>query len=83
MIAMMLLAGGCGGGTQAVGSGAQAEGSGAQEPGAGAQAEATVTQAPETESDQDKGETTPRTPDSEANEQTPVYADEIKDGYIL
>ena len=94
MIAMMLLAGGCGGGTQAVGSGAQAEGSGAQEPGAGvqaegsgaqepgagAQAEATGTQAPETESDQDKGETTPRTPDSEANEQTPVYADEIKDG---
>ena len=73
MIAMMLLAGGCAGGTQEAGAGVQAEeaGAGTEEAGTGAQAAGTRP---------DTAKATSGNPDREAKKRTPIYADEIKDG---
>ena len=66
MIAMMLLAGGCAGGTQDAGAGVQAE-----EAGTGAQAAGTRP---------DTAKAIFGNPDREAKKRMPIYADEIKDG---
>ena len=66
MIAMMLLAGGCAGGTQDAGAGVQAE-----EAGTGAQAAGTRP---------DTAKAISGNPDREAKKRTPIYADQIKDG---
>ena len=87
MIAMMLLAGGCAGGTQDAGAGVQAEEAGtraqatgteAQEEEAGAQAAGAGAQAAGTRPDTAKA--TSGNPDREAKKRTPIYADQIKDG---
>ena len=94
MIAMMLLAGGCAGGTQDAGARVQAEEAGAGAEEAGTRAQATGTEAQEEEAGAqaagagaqaagtrpDTAKATSGNPDREAKKRTPIYADQIKDG---
>lgn len=94
MIAMMLLAGGCAGGTQDAGARVQAEEAGAGAEEAGTRAQATGTEAQEEEAGAqaagtgaqaagtrpDTAKAISGNPDREAKKRTPIYADQIKDG---